>query len=277
MEKRIMGTVIGSQFDYFYCEGVQKFLNQTCQGLPKNLTIDGNLGPASAAALSLYQGQASLPVTGVYDAATQAAAEPTILAKYVQTADIRAAAQALGVDVPSVMSVAITESSGSGFNNDGSATILFERHIFYAQLQAAGVSSAQLAAYVLQYPNICNPVTGGYVGGAAEWQRYNAAALINASAAQMSISMGLFQIMGMNFKYTGFSDVGSYFTAMQGDEKAQLSAFIGFVQRYMNGILWTALKAKDWASFAKYYNGPANVPVYSGRLSTNYTTFSNVS
>jgi peptidoglycan hydrolase-like protein with peptidoglycan-binding domain len=272
-----MSTVIGSQFDLLYCEGVQKFLNQNCQNLSKSLTIDGNLGPASSAALSLYQGQQGLTQSGVYDAATQALAEPTILSQYIQTADIQAAAQQLGVNVPSVMAVCMTETSGSGFFNDKTCAILFERHIFYAQLQKAGVSSAQLAAYVSQFPNIVNPTPGGYSGGPAEWTRYNAAALINVAAAQSSISMGLFQIMGMNSSYCGYSSVGSYFLAMETTEKAQLSAFITFIQKYMNGALLTALRNQDWASLAKGYNGPAQVATYSSKLSSNYTLFSNMS
>lgn len=272
-----MSTVIGSQFDLLYCQGVQKFLNQNCQNLSKSLTIDGNLGPMSGAALSLYQGQNGLPQSGVYDAATQALAEPTILSMYVQTADIRAAAQALGVDVPAVMAVGMTETSGSGFFNNKTCAILFERHKFYAALQSAGVSAAQLASYVAQYPNIVNPTPGGYVGGPGEWSRYNAAALINVAGAQSSISMGLFQIMGGNYTYCGFSSVGSYFLAMETNEKAQLTAFVSFIQNYMNGALQTALQNHAWATFAQYYNGPAQVATYSAKMSSNFTLFGNMS
>jgi hypothetical protein len=271
-----MSTIIGSQFDVLYCEGVQKFLNQNCQNLSKSLVIDGNLGPVSGAALSLYQGQVGLPQSGIYDAATQALAEPTILSQYIQTVDIESAAQQLGVDVPAVMAVCMTETSGSGFFNNKTCAILFERHIFYAQLQQAGVSADQLASYVSQFPNIVNPTPGGYTGGPGEWSRYNAAALINVAAAQAAISMGLFQIMGENCAYCGYSSVGSYFLAMETTEKAQLSAFINFVQKYMNGALLRALQSHDWATFAKYYNGPAQVPTYSAKLSSNFALYASM-
>jgi peptidoglycan hydrolase-like protein with peptidoglycan-binding domain len=273
----IMSTVIGSQYDYFYCCSLQKFLNQNCQGLTKDLGIDGNCGPLTGAALQQYQTQVGLPATGVYDAATQAQIEPTLLSKYIQLSDVRSAATTLGVTVPTVVTVCQTETAGSGFNDDGSCAILFERHKFYAQLQAAGMPATQLAQLVIQQPNIVNPIAGGYMGGPAEWQRFNLASQINPEAAKMSISMGLFQIMGYWFVDCGYASVDAYYHDMIQNEKLQLSAFVCFIQKNSGGLLWNALKAHNWTSFAQLYNGPANVAVYSQRLQTNYTNSLNIS
>lgn len=272
-----MSTVIGSQFDYFYCASLQKFLNQNCAALTKSLFIDGAPGPETRAALQLYQQQVSLPETGVYDAATQAAIEPTLLSTYIQLTDVRTAAATLGVPVPCVMAVCMTESSGSGFFNDRTCEILFERHIFYSYLKSGGMSGTQLAQLVLQQPNIVNPVAGGYAGGPAEWQRFNLASQINADAAKMSISMGLFQIMGRWFSDCGYPSVDAYFHDMITNEKLQLSAFVSFIKNNSGGLLWTALKNLNWTSFASLYNGSGNVAVYSAKLDTNYTNSLSVS
>lgn len=265
-----MTAVIASTFDYFYRASVQKFLNQHVK-LTKDLTIDGNPGAITGAALALYQKQQGLPVTSVYDVATQAAIQP-YLNFYIQTADVQAAATSLGVPLASVMAVCKTETAGSGFNDDGSCAILFERHIFYQQLKAGGMAAATLAALVVKSPNIVNPASGGYAGGSAEWPRFNLASQINAEAAKYSISMGLFQIMGRWFSDCGYTSLDAYYHDMIQNEKLQLTAFVSFIKKNSGGLLWTALKNKNWTSFASLYNGSGNVAVYSQRLADNYTS-----
>jgi hypothetical protein len=53
----------------------------------------------------------------------------------------------------------------------------------------------------------------------------------------------------------------------------QLAGFVNFIKKYRNGDLWKALKAQDWDTVARIYNGPANVPVYSRKLKTWFDYF----
>jgi len=59
--------------------------------------------------------------------------------------------------------------------------------------------------------------------------------------------------MGKNFTMTGFTNVEDMVTAMCGTEDAQLFAFSAFLK---SSKLDTALRAHDWTSLARGYNGP---------------------
>ena len=71
---------------------------------------------------------------------------------------------------------------------------------------------------------------------------------------QLATSYGAFQIMGFNHEVCGFNSPQDMITAMATPE-GQLQAFAGFIEG--NPRIHNALKAKDWATFASGYNGPA--------------------
>ena len=55
-------------------------------------------------------------------------------------------------------------------------------------------------------------------------------------------------------------------------EEKQLQAFINFIKNDSNGNKYTALKAKDWATFAKFYNGSSYAQnQYDTKLEKNYS------
>lgn len=268
--------------DQDYTKGVQKAL---AQKLVQPLTIDGDFGPASITALRQYQLQNALPATGVYDAPTQALIEPFLLSHFVTHADFQNAAIALGVSVAAVKAVQETETSGSGFAYTGKVRILFERHWMYKFLSAK-LPALQFQKLQAANADIINSVPGGYATGPnadtrsiAEYQRFSRAFAIDPTCAMMSASWGLFQIMGFNAGFAGFknpdgsANVGPFVDAMKSSEHAQLTAFVNFIKTYNGGALWTALKTNDWVSFARIYNGSANVAEYSQRLGTNFTDF----
>lgn len=167
--------------------------------------------------------------------------------------DYKSAAQTLGVPTPAVKAVASVESAGAGFLSDGRPKILFERHVMYAQLSAKlGKAKAdQLAA---KHPDIVNPKAGGYDGGAKEHDRLGRAAEIDRECALSSASWGAFQIMGYHWKSIGYATLQGFINAMYASEAAHLVAFIRFIKA--DPVLVRALKALDWAAFARRYNGP---------------------
>ena len=151
----------------------------------------------------------------------------------------------LEVSVPTLKAVAEVESAGSGFLSDGRAKILFEGHVF---------SRLTKRAYDAKHPTLSHKkwTRKHYLGGVAEWTRLEAARALDFDAANQSASWGAFQIMGFNHRACGFLTVSAFVQAMARDAASQLDAFAAFVAREP---LLSALRAQDWARFARAYNG----------------------
>lgn len=175
------------------------------------------------------------------------------MTKSLRPDDIARAAAALGVPEAAVWAVTQVESNGAGFLPDGRPKILFERHVMYRQLKAeAGPGDA--VHYSLLYPSIVNKQPGGYAGGAAEWERLDRAIQIHRPSALESASWGMFQIMGFHWKTVGLKSAQQLVNLAYQSEGAQLDLFVLFVQA--NPGMLKALRAQDWAAFARAYNGP---------------------
>lgn len=172
------------------------------------------------------------------------------------TIDYNSAALTLGVDVASVKAVAEVESNGSGFITDRAGNtvpkILFERHIMFKRLRdCTPLPSKALSA---QYPDLVNPVGGGYSGGLAEHDRLTRAVMIDRVTALESCSWGAYQVMGYHWKLLGYSSVQELVNKAY-TEDGQLELFVRFIKANPN--LAQAIRNKDWVAFARGYNGPA--------------------
>lgn len=207
--------------------------------------------------------------------------------------DFEWAAQQLNVEVAAIKAVDAIESRGAGFYADGQPTILFERHVF---------SDLTDHKYDKSHPDISNKIAGGYGSASGENQhsrlqkavKLNAKVekitkvvneklqcklveedievLVNRDPALMSASWGRFQIMGFNYKKAGFKDLQSFINAMYIDEVEQLKAFVNFLK---STGLDKPLRAKNWAAFAKGYNGPGYAKnAYDVKLKQAYEKFS---
>lgn len=172
--------------------------------------------------------------------------------RHLTDADLQRAADRLQVDLAAVRAVNEVESKGAGFLPDGRPVILYERHIMYRQLAAAGLDADALAA---KYPALVNPKRGGYAGDAAEYARLASASQISAACALEATSWGAFQIMGFHWKALGYPDVLAFVDAMKVSEAEQLEAFVRFV--LADKVMLAALRGKKWAKFAELYNGKA--------------------
>lgn len=181
--------------------------------------------------------------------------------------DYRNAASVLGVEVAAVKAVTKVESRGSGFLPSGEPKILFERHWMYKLLKAKGITPV--------VSDVCNPSAGGYQGGAAEHLRLNRAVQIDRECALQSASWGLFQIMGFHWKALGYASVQKFVNDQYDSEAKQLGTFVKFLQ--VNPGMIAALKTKDWAKFARLYNGPDYASnSYDSKLATAYKEFTGV-
>lgn len=180
--------------------------------------------------------------------------------------DFEWAAQQLNVEVAAIKAVDAIESRGSGFYADDQPTILFERHVF--SKETGGVYDEIL-------PNLSNKKPGGYGSASGQNQHFKLqqAARLNRDAALKSASWGRFQIMGFNYKLAGFKDLQSFINAIYSSEFEQLKAFVKFLK---STGLDKPLRDKNWAAFAKGYNGPGYAKnAYDVKLKQAYEKFKN--
>ena len=168
----------------------------------------------------------------------------------------------LNVRAPEVWAVLGVETSGCGYLDDRRPQILFERHIFH-----------RLTNGLYDDGDISDPSPGGYgLRGAQEYERLSRAIAHDREAALQSASWGLGQIMGFNHKAAGFDDVEAMVAEMSASEDAQVTAMGVFLDSMG---LAPYLRAHDWVSFARGYNGPNyTINRYDVRLNSEYLRYS---
>lgn len=179
--------------------------------------------------------------------------------------DYERTAATLGVSVAAVKAVTKVESRGSGFLPTGEPKILFERHWMYKLLKAKTGKEPAVN-------DVCNPKSGGYLGGAAEHKRLAKAVMMDRECALQSASWGLFQIMGFHWKALGYESVQKFINDQYKSESKQLETFVKFLK--INPGMISAMKSRDWAKFARLYNGPAYAQnKYDIKLAEAYASF----
>lgn len=247
----------------------QKLLNQH----KHIVVVDGWFGEKTLAAVTAFQLKYNLPPVGQIGPRTLAKLRGQHSAKLITQADIVDAAEKLNVSAAALAAVAQVESAAAGFFPCGRTAILFERHVYYRQLQQ---ESQQLADEIArQYPQLCNTHRGGYIGGSGEYQRFSMAHLLNPQAAIESCSWGMFQIMGFHWQALGYNNAAEFKAAMDVSEGEQLRILSRFIK--LDPALHKALKNRKWAEFAKRYNGPAYAENhYDRKLARAFEQLSNV-
>lgn len=181
--------------------------------------------------------------------------------------------QHLGCEPAALKAVEEVESGGrGGFLSSGRPQILFEGHQFYKRLKES--QSEAFARQISQrFPNICYPKWDKkqYRGGEAEWERLIIARSIDPMIADMSASWGRFQIMGFNFKLAGCDSVTEMVHIMSESATKQFELFANYLKN--SGCL-PSLQKKQWATFAKKYNGPGYAQnKYDTKLANAYAKY----
>lgn len=187
--------------------------------------------------------------------------------------DFTQVAELLGCEPAALKAVQQVETGGrGGFSSPGRPAILFEGHIFWTQLKKRGSNPED---YVKGNENILYPKweKGHYKGGIGEYDRLEQARKINREAADASASWGMFQIMGFNYAACGEESIESFVRSMCESEFKQLLLTANFIKK--NSQMLQALQARDWAVFAKCYNGPAYAQNrYDVKLEAAYQKYS---
>jgi hypothetical protein len=174
------------------------------------------------------------------------------MSRTLTDADFARAAQALNVEVAAIRAVAEVEAAGAGFLPDGRPSVLYEAHIFHKHTKGAHGAAVDRRGVKLSSPNWNRALYGAT--GANQHNRIDDAAALNWGAAHKAASWGTFQILGENHKAAGHDTIQGFVDAMNADAGAHLDAFVSFIK---SEKLDGALRAKNWAAFARGYNGPA--------------------
>lgn len=169
--------------------------------------------------------------------------------------DYERAASILGCEPAAIRAVAEVESSRyGGFLSTGEPVILFERHIFHRLTKGLYQhAKAPLATVPAASTYLSLPSPGGYGPVSIQHAKLAHAVELDRTAALMSCSWGLFQVMGFNYEPAGFSTLQDFINAMYRGVDEHLLAFTGLI------IAWKLeahLRKKEWAKFARAYNGP---------------------
>lgn len=159
--------------------------------------------------------------------------------------DFRIVAEELGVEIAAIKAVVSIEAGNSmkGFWAPGIPVINFDQAM-YVKVRSRAPSKAGAKG---------EKVPEGLSGYALrEWTQLINARKTNAQGANMGTFWGMFQIGGFNYKQCGCSSVDEFVRLMSYSELEQLELFAAFIT---NGGMLADLKNKNWAAFARKYNG----------------------
>lgn len=158
--------------------------------------------------------------------------------------DVESTARFLNSSLPALWAVISVETKGAGYWNNRLPAILFERHYFRRFTDGR---------YDATHPNISQSKWGGYGKSSEQYDRLALAASLDYDAALKSASWGLGQVMGANSDGLDYPNIRDFVAKMRDSEGAQLDAMARFID---DRGLARSMRNRDWASFARKYNGP---------------------
>lgn len=178
------------------------------------------------------------------------------------------AAQELGVEVAALKAIAKVESGGAGFDAQGRPKILYERQVFARCCTPKGRFNAE-------HPDISAPTgygRGNYGSPDSQWTKLARAFQLDQDAALKACSWGTFQILGENYKSSGFPDVRSFVAEMFASPAGHLRALVRFIRA--NPLIHQGLKNRKWDDVARGYNGPGYKEFsYDTKMAQAYAQF----
>ncbi len=199
--------------------------------------------------------------------------QPWARAMFSNTAirEISEAASKAGIEPSLLLAVAQVESGGRShvvLRGRPEPIIRFEGHYFDRRL--TGAKRAEARAAGLSAPEagkVANPR-----GQVERWLMFEKAARIDRKAACESVSWGIGQVMGAHWSWLGFADVEALVAESRRGIAGQVALMLRFIQK---AGLKDALIARDWARFARGYNGPGyRRNHYDRKLARAYRAFS---
>lgn len=195
-----------------------------------------------------------------------------LLARPLTEADYKEVAKKLGVEVAAIKAVVDIEAGAAheGFWTKGKPIINFDLTVYKKRAAKRNV----LAKAQKQKPEIFAKSNTKKYGSlqAARYARLNAAMAIDSVSAIEGTFWGMFQIGGFNYKLCDTASPQEFLKKMSRSERDQLDLFASFL---INTGMVESLRKKDWAAFAKRYNGPSYASRgYHTRLAKSYASHS---
>jgi hypothetical protein len=179
----------------------------------------------------------------------------------VVAADINGLAESWQIEPAALWAVRDVEASGAGFA-DGRPKLLFEPHRFSRATGHRFDGSHPSVSY-RSWDRTRYPATQ-----AARYEQMLDAVALDVDAGFASASYGAFQILGENWKVCAEETPLEFALSEARGELGQLRHFTRFCAG--NGLV-PALRRKDWAAFARGYNGTAyRVNRYDEKLAAAY-------
>lgn len=178
--------------------------------------------------------------------------------------DFKRVANRLGVEVAAIKAVVVIEAGEKmeGFWAPGVPVVNFDNSMYS---RYCGKAKSRKG-------NPSEKVPSGLSGYALkEWTQLVNARKSNVDGANMGTFWGMFQIGGFNYKLCGCESVAEMVRLMSYSELEQLELFATFI---INCGMVGDLKNKNWAGFAKKYNGPSYAKRgYHTRMANAYAKF----
>ncbi|MCI9285782.1 MAG: N-acetylmuramidase family protein [Muribaculaceae bacterium] len=178
--------------------------------------------------------------------------------------DFAEVAARLGVEVAAIKAVVEIEAGRTheGFASPGHPLINFDLTMFRRFAKRRGVN---LSKYSKTHSVVFNSHRGNQTRAR---RRLDAARTIHPHAAIEGTFWGMFQIGGFNWKKCGCSSIEEFEERMSRSERDQLDMFAEFIT---NAGLLKHLQNKNWAAFARGYNGPSYARrAYHTRMASAY-------
>ncbi len=259
------------------------FLEEILSKIGYSIYVSNYFGLDTHNAVMDYQRKNELVVDGIVGVKTWSkllAAEREFLHfnnKWLSEKDLQDFAGHYDLELAAVKAVNKVESSGKGFLVDGRPKILFEGHVFWKQLQKRNVDPQTLLSTESKDILYQKWSKIHYLGGTGEYTRLEKAARLTDSpqvreAAYCSASWGSFQIMGYHYSSLGYASIDTWVNKMNEHEREHLKAFGKFLE--VNRLM-IHLKNRNWAKFAKGYNGPGyRLNKYDEKLKAAYEQYS---
>lgn len=187
----------------------------------------------------------------------------------ITDAELMAFAKQLGdTSTARIKAVAKVESAGSGWFKDGRPKILYERHKFWKYNDD---SSAPKSTF-FNFPDAGNYTEDADKNGLNDsYDKLLKACEYDPKAAFMSVSMGMFQVMGMYYYNMGYTTPWEMLYACTHSEREQYRLLVNYIimNNMQKSFLALSPKPDTCRPFALGYNGKNYVKYnYHGKLAS---------
>jgi hypothetical protein len=158
---------------------------------------------------------------------------------------LAAAAKRLRTGLAEIRALAKVESSGQGFDDEGRVVIRFEPHVFHEKTNGKYSASHPHLSYKDWDPKVPRSLDHS-------WRLFKEACTLDATAAVLSTSWGMFQVMGFNFTRCSCKTLKEFVAKMENSVDDQLALT---VELLMSSGMAVLLRTHKWAELALRYNG----------------------